>query len=90
MTIGRLKFTLCDRKKSRYHPIMKEVFSTNDLVKMSFACHLLAENDIEYFLFDTGISAVEGSIGAFPRRLMVENSDFSHAKRVLSNASLTI
>ena len=69
---------------------MIEVLRSNNLVEISYACHLLGENDIEYFVFDAGISAVEGSIGAFPRRIMVQNNRFFMAKSILSNASLTI
>ena len=50
---------------------MKEVFRTNDLVKLSFIEHLLQEAGVQYFIADQHISAVEGNIGAFPRRVMV-------------------
>ena len=50
---------------------MEEVFRTNDLVKLSYVEHLLGEAGIRYFIADQHISAVEGNIGAFPRRVMV-------------------
>jgi hypothetical protein len=37
-------------------------------------------------LLDQHMSAVEGSIGAIPRRLMVSEDDFSRARRVLAEA----
>ena len=50
---------------------MEEVFRTNDLIKLSYVQHLLQEAGIEYFVADQHIAAVEGSIGAFPRRVIV-------------------
>lgn len=62
---------------------MEEVFRTTDLVKLSFACHLLGEEGLDYFVADQFISAMEGGIGAFPRRLMVAREDAERARRVL-------
>jgi hypothetical protein len=50
---------------------MEEVFRTNDLIQLSYVQHLLQEAGIEYFVADQHIAAVEGSIGAFPRRVLV-------------------
>ena len=69
---------------------MREILRTNDLVLLSYVMHLLREDDIEPYLFDGYTSAIEGSIGALPRRVMVESSDYFRAKRILSNASITI
>lgn len=66
---------------------MEEIFRTTDLVKLSFACHLLGEVGIEYFVADQYISAMEGGIGAFPRRLMVAFEDMDRAKRALAELS---
>jgi hypothetical protein len=68
---------------------MKEVLRTNDLVLLSYATHVLAEAGIEAHVFDAHISAVEGSIGAFPRRLMVQEEDFGKAMRELGNVAIT-
>jgi hypothetical protein len=68
---------------------MKEVLRTNDLVLLSYATHVLAEAGIEAVVFDAHMSAVEGSIGAFPRRLMVNEDDFTKALRELSNLAIT-
>lgn len=68
---------------------MKEVLRTNDLVLLSYATHVLAEAGIEAVVFDTHMSAVEGSIGAFPRRLMVAEDDIAKALRELSNVAIT-
>ena len=68
---------------------MKEVLRTNDLVLLSYATHVLSEAGIEAIVFDAHMSAVEGSIGAFPRRLMVQDDDIAKALRELSNVAIT-
>ena len=68
---------------------MKEVLRTNDLVLLSYAAHVLAEAGIEAVVFDAHMSAVEGSIGVFPRRLMVQDEDSARALRELGNATIT-
>jgi len=68
---------------------MKEVLRTNDLVLLSYATHVLAEAGIEAVVYDAHISAVEGSIGAFPRRLMVQDDDIGKALWELGNATIT-
>jgi hypothetical protein len=69
---------------------MEELVRTNDLVLISYISHLLEEAGIGFEVFDHHTSAVEGSIGAIPRRIMVEAGDFPAAKRILSNASITM
>ena len=63
---------------------MEEVFRTNDLVKLSYIEHLLQEAGIEYFVADQHMSAVEGNIGAFPRRVMVRDDVLRAAENALS------
>ncbi|PKP81006.1 MAG: DUF2007 domain-containing protein [Alphaproteobacteria bacterium HGW-Alphaproteobacteria-18] len=63
---------------------MEEVLRTNDPVKLSYAQHLLSEAGIEGFVADQHISAIEGNIGAFPRRLMVRAPDLAKARLALS------
>lgn len=72
------------------HGGMREVLRTNDLVLLSYAAHVLSEAGIESQVFDTHMSALEGSIGALPRRLMVEEDDYDTARRALGNAPITI
>jgi hypothetical protein len=69
---------------------MRELLRTNDLVLLSYASHLLEEEGITPYVFDGHMSAVEGSIGALPRRLMVDDDDFVAAKAALGNASITV
>lgn len=63
---------------------MEEIFRTNDPVKLSYVEHLLEEAGIEYFVADRHISAVEGNIGAFPRRVMVPQEQAAKAKAALA------
>ena len=69
---------------------MVELLKSNDLVLISYVIHLLAEEGIEAMVFDEYISAVEGSIGAFPRRIMVDNDDLKRSKDLLGKNVLTI
>ncbi len=69
---------------------MQVLLRTNDLVLISYVSHLLAEAGIGFDVLDKHISAVEGSIGAFPRRIVVADEDFTAARRVIGNAALTI
>lgn len=62
---------------------MEEVFRTNNLVKLSYVQHLLDEAGVEYFVADQHISAIEGNIGAFPRRVLV-------AERLIAKARFTL
>lgn len=59
---------------------------SNDPVRLSFLTALLADAGIGSVLLDQHMSAVEGSIGAIPRRLMVAEADYSRAQRVLTEA----
>ena len=65
---------------------MQLVAVTNDLVKLSFLTALLSDAGIEAVLLDGHVSALEGSIGAIPRRLMVCSEDARRALRVLQEA----
>ena len=67
---------------------MIEVFRTTDIVKLSYIQHLLEEAGIKAFVADQHIAAVEGSIGAFPRRIMVPASDEARARTVLKDVEL--
>jgi hypothetical protein len=69
---------------------MEELLRSNDLVYLSFVGHVLNEAGIEHLVLDTHTSAMEGSIGAIPRRVMVAEGFLERAKSALGNASLTI
>jgi hypothetical protein len=67
---------------------MQEVLRTNDAVLLSFAESVLREAGIASTLADQHISVIEGSIGAFPRRLLVGSDDWDAARRALTEAGL--
>lgn len=66
---------------------MQELLRTNDPVEISWVSALLAASGIEVILFDSHTSIMEGSIGILPRRLMVLDEDFNHARSLLNSAN---
>jgi hypothetical protein len=65
---------------------MRVVVTSNDPVRLSFLTALLADAGIEATLLDGHTSVLEGSAGAIPRRLVVNNDDFVRARRLLLDA----
>jgi hypothetical protein len=65
---------------------MREVMRSNDLVRLSWASATLAAAGIASRLLDGHVAAVEGSVGAFPRRLVVELADYPRARALLAEA----
>jgi Putative prokaryotic signal transducing protein len=65
---------------------MRVVALCTDPVRLSFLRVLLADAGIESVVLDGFISAAEGGIGAFPRRLAVAEEDEAAARRVLREA----
>jgi hypothetical protein len=65
---------------------MRELFRTNDVVRLSWAQAQLREAGIDSLVLDHHTSLVEGSIGAIPRRLMVAGRDHRRAQSVLAQA----
>jgi hypothetical protein len=65
---------------------MRVVATTTDPVRLSFLQVLLADAGIEAIVLDAHISAIEGGIGAFPRRLAVATEDEARARTILSEA----
>jgi len=65
---------------------MRVVAESTDPVRTSFLLALLRDAGIECIVLDAHISALEGGIGAFPRRLAVADEDFAQARRVLREA----
>jgi hypothetical protein len=65
---------------------MRELLRSNDLVHLSWAQAILAAEGIRCVLLDDHVSGVEGSIGAIPRRLMVEERQLDQAQQLLRDA----
>ena len=63
---------------------MREVLRSNDAVLIGFAQSVLRQAGIACFVADQYMSVVEGSIGAFPRRLLVGDGDWAAAHAALS------
>ena len=61
---------------------------TNDLVLISFIESLLDEAGLGYFIADRHMSAVEGSLGFLPRRILIIEEDETRARRLLTDAGL--
>ena len=67
---------------------MKELIRTNDLVLISAVEALLKGAKIHCMVADGNMSALEGSIGALPRRVLVPSDAHEKARRLLSDAGL--
>ena len=65
---------------------MKELLKTNDLVLLSWVQSVLNEAEIELFVLDSGMSVLEGSANAIPRRIMVSEKDYVNALQILRHA----
>ena len=67
---------------------MVELVRSNDPVLISFIQALLKEAGIAVLIFDQHTSLLEGSIGALPRRVMVESGALWRARLILREAGL--
>ncbi len=68
---------------------MREIVRTNDEVLLGFLQCLLDDAGIATVVLDRNMSALEGSIGILPRRLLVEDAQLERARRVLEEADLS-
>jgi hypothetical protein len=69
--------------------LMVEIVRTSDLVLVGFLQSLLENANIPVFIADAHISALEGMIGAFPRRMMVPQDHVAQARRLIAEAGLS-
>lgn len=60
---------------------MKELFRTNNVVRLSYAEALLRDRGLWPQVYDQHMSILIG--GAVPRRLMVPDDEYEAAKRIL-------
>jgi len=65
---------------------MRDVLKTTDPVLLNFAEAVLTDAGIDSVVFDSHMSIMDGSLGILPRRLMVIESDYEHARSVLAAA----
>lgn len=67
---------------------MKDLLRSNDPVLLSYVSALLAEEGIGFIVADQNMSILEGSIGALPRRLLVESEKLAQARDILTKAGI--
>lgn len=67
---------------------MRELLRTSDPVLVSFVEALLRDAGLAYHVADLNTSAVEASIGIFPRRIMIDNDAWAEAREILISADL--
>ena len=65
---------------------MVEFIRTNDPVLLSWLVAALAGDGIAAVVLDRHASAVEGSISAIQRRVMVKDEDVARARRCIAEA----
>lgn len=67
---------------------MRELVRTNDAVLVTAIEALLNGAGIPHVVADRNISVLEGSIGIFPRRILVDADHVPAARRLLVEAGL--
>ena len=65
---------------------MRELVRTNDAVVISAIEALLSGAGIAHLVVDQNMSVLEGSIGIFPRRILVGEDELAAARRLLTDA----
>jgi hypothetical protein len=65
---------------------LRELVRTNDAVLISALEALLKSAHIEHMVVDQNMSVLEGSIGIFPRRILVADDQILVARRLLEDA----
>jgi hypothetical protein len=68
---------------------MKELLRTTDIVLLTYVNSLLNDACVPVLIADSHVSSVEGSIGAFPRRVLVAAEDWDESISVLTSAGLS-
>lgn len=67
---------------------MIELLRSNNMVTLSFVEALMRDAEIEVFIADQNMSILEGSIGAIPRRVLVDADKVDLARRIVADAGL--
>jgi len=67
---------------------MKTILKTTNPATLNFAEAILKAEGIASFIMDQHMSAMEGSIGIIPRRIMVIDEDAEDARKHLSENGL--
>ncbi len=69
---------------------MIELLRSNDPTIIAFASALLQGEGIDCFQMDVNMSVLEGSIGVFPRRLMVRDVEIDKARIVMRDNEIPL
>lgn len=67
---------------------MKELIRTTDPTVIPYVTALLEGEGIALFVMDVHMSALEGSIGILPRRVMVRDQDLADAQVILRDNNI--
>jgi hypothetical protein len=67
---------------------MAELLRTTDIVLLSYVNSLLSDAGIPSMVADVHMSVAEGSIGIFPRRVLVALEDLCESAAILTEAGL--
>ena len=67
---------------------MIELLRTNDLVLLSLVQSVLDEHGVDLLVADQHMSALEGSVGFLPRRVLVPETQAVRARAALTEAGL--
>ncbi len=67
---------------------MPFVFSSNDLIELDFAKSILLGQGITPYITDVYTSNIEGSIGIFPKRILVSELDAPTSIQILRENGL--
>jgi Putative prokaryotic signal transducing protein len=65
---------------------LRELVRTNDAVLISAIEALLKGADIPHMVVDQNMSVMEGSIGIFPKRILVGDDEIDDARLLLEDA----
>jgi len=65
---------------------LRELVRTNDAVTISAIEALLKGANIAHLIADQNMSVLEGSIGIFPRRILVDEDEWEAARLLLADA----
>lgn len=69
---------------------MKELLRTTDPTIIAYASALLRGEGIDCFEMDVNMSVLEGSIGIFPRRMLVRAKEYDAALRVMRDNDIPV
>lgn len=67
---------------------MEELVRTNDPVLISFLESLMRDAGIVCMVADHTMSVLDGSIGAIPRRILVDSDRLDEARSIVTDAGL--